>query len=198
SSVKNRCGNQGDAKNNGTKVKTDDTRYAFGGSRIVGDVVSRHPIFIAPDITQQHEHEAGEIKDEFLDWNCSTHCRYLPTECRRLVWENEKGIAKEHVEHKTKWREHRDRSPKCFSRKLQIGLAGKPPPQRRDGNNKQEQAPSISERRRIIRGRLQNDRVNGGVQCDRSRNNERRGDGEHDIERFRALSHKTNSINRTF
>src|SRR6266511_4203105 len=75
-------------------MKTDNARYAFRGSRIVGDVVSRHPIFIAPDITQQHEHEAGEIEDEFLDWNCSTHCRYLPTECRRLVWENEKALPK--------------------------------------------------------------------------------------------------------
>src|SRR5206468_7525912 len=127
-SVENRCGDQDNAKNNRSEMKTDDAGYAFGRRCVVGDVIGRHPIFIAPDITQQHQHEAGEIEDEFLDWNCSTHCRYLPTECRRLVWENEKGIAKEQVEHETKWREHRDRSPKCFSRKLQIGPAGEPPP----------------------------------------------------------------------
>ncbi|PYL68966.1 MAG: hypothetical protein DMF22_12110 [Verrucomicrobia bacterium] len=77
-------------------------------------------------------------------------CGYLATERRRFIWENEESVAKEQVEHETEWREHRDGSPKCFSRKLQIGTAGKPPPKRRDGNNKQEQAPRISERRWII------------------------------------------------
>jgi hypothetical protein len=177
-------------------MKTDDARYALGRGLVVGHVVCRYPIFIAPNVTQQHQHEAGEIEDEFLDWNRSTHGGYLATERGRFIWENEESVAKEQVEHETEWREHRDGSPKCFSRKLQIGPAGKPPSQRRDRNYKQEQAPCISERGRIIRGGLQNDWVNDGAQCDRSRNNERRCDGEHDIERFRALSHETNSVNR--
>src|SRR5437016_4363169 len=165
-------------------MKTDDAGYAFGRRRVVGDIIGRHPIFIAPDITQQHQHEAGEIEDEFLDWNSSTHCGYFATERRRFIWENEESVAKEQVEHETEWREHRDRSPRGFSRKLQIGTARKPPPERRDGNDRQEQAPCISERRRIIRSGLQNDRVNDGAQCDRSRNNERRSDREYNIERF--------------
>src|SRR5437867_9862725 len=150
-------------------MKTDDARYAFRRHRVVGDVVGRHPIFITPDITQQHQHEAGKVEDEFLDWNRSTHRGYLATECRRYVWENEESVAKEQVEQETKWREHGDSSPECLSRKLQIWTAGEPPPARRDGNNKQDQAPCISERRRIIRSGLQNDRVNDGAQCDRSR-----------------------------
>src|SRR5206468_1997101 len=131
-------------------MKTDDARYAFGRRRVVGDVVGRHPIFIAPNITQQHQHEAGEIEDEFLDWNCSAYGRDVAAECGRLVRENEEGVAKEQIQQKPEWREHRDGSPKCFSWKLQIGTARKPPPERRDRNNKQEQAPCISERGRII------------------------------------------------
>src|SRR5438445_6155264 len=144
-------------------MKTDDARYAFGRRRVVGDVVGRHPIFIAPNITEQHEHEASQIENEFLDWNCSAYGRDAAAECGRLVRENEESVAKEQVEHETEWREHRDGSPKCFSGKLQIGPAGKPPPERRDRNNKQEKARCISERRRIIRSDLQNDRVNDGA-----------------------------------
>src|SRR5438876_6274428 len=163
-------------------MKTDDARYAFGRRRVVGDVVGGHPIFITPDITQQHQHEPGEIEDEFLDRNRSTEGRNLAPECGRFLWESEESTAKEQVEQETEWREHCDGSPKCFSRKLQIGPAGKPPSKRRDGNNKQEQAPCISERRRIIRCCLQNGRVNDGAQRDRRRNNERGSDGENDVE----------------
>src|SRR4029077_20295464 len=95
------------------------------------------------------------------------------TEGCRFIWENEESVAKEQVEHETDWREHRDSSPKCFSWKDEIGSAGKPPPQRRDRNNKQEQAPCISKRRRIIRSGLQNGRVNNRAQCNRGRNDER-------------------------
>src|SRR5437773_11899713 len=131
-------------------MKTDDAWYAFGRRRVIGDVIGRHPIFIAPDITQQHQREAGEIEDEFLDRNRTTHRGYFATERRRFIWENEESVAKEQVEHETAWREHRDGSPKCFSRKLQIRTARKPPPERRDRHNKQQQAPCISKRRGII------------------------------------------------
>src|SRR5206468_5840068 len=147
---------QGNAKSDGSEMKTDDAGYAFGRRRVIGDVVGCHPIFIAPDITQQHQHEAGEIEDEFLDWNRTTCCGYFATERRRFIWENEESVAKEQVEQETEWREHGDGSPECFSRKLQIGPAGKPPPERRDRHNEQEQAPCISKRRRIIRCGLQN------------------------------------------
>jgi hypothetical protein len=187
-SVQNRGCDQGNAKSDGSEMKTDDARYAFGCGRVVGDIVGAHPIFIAPNVTQQHEHEAGEIEDEFLDWNRSTRRGYLAAERSCFIWKNEESVAKEQIEQETDWREHCDGSPECFSRKLQIGPAGKPPPERRNRNNEQEQAPCISERGRIIRSGLQNDRVNDSAQCNRSRNNERRGNGEHDIESS-PLSH---------
>src|SRR6185369_11807159 len=52
------CGcDQDDTKDNGSKMKTNDARYVAGCLLVVGDVVSGHPIFIAPDVTQQDEHE---------------------------------------------------------------------------------------------------------------------------------------------
>src|SRR5262249_26677616 len=116
-------------------MKADDARYASRCCCVVGNIVRRHPIFIAPDIAQQHQHEASEIEDEFLDWNCSTKCGYLAAECCCFVWKNEESIAEEQVEQQTEWREHCDGPPKCLFRKPQIGPAGKPPPERRDRSN---------------------------------------------------------------
>src|SRR5439155_10609760 len=192
----NRSCNQDGAKSDGSEMKTDDARYAFGRRRVVGDVIGRHPIFIAPDITQQHQHEAGEIEDEFLDGNRSTQGGNIATERRCFIWENEESVAKEQIQQEPDWREHSDGSPKCFPWKLQVRAADKPPPERRDRHNEQKQAPCISKRRRIIRCGLQNCWVNDGAQCNRSWNNEHRCDGENDIERFRALSHEANSVSR--
>src|SRR5437660_6863792 len=177
-------------------METDDARYRFASRPVVGNIVSPHPIFVTPDITQQREHEASEVEDELLDWNGPAHCGYFATEGCCLVSENKKGVAKEQIQQEPDWREHSDGSPKCFPWKLQVRAAGKPPPERRDRHNEQEQAPCISKRRRIIRFGLQNCWVNDGAQCNRSRNNEHRCDGENDIERFRALSHEANSVNR--
>src|SRR5438445_13732828 len=168
-------------------MKADDERYAIcRRNEYVYDKVS-NTILIAPDITQQHQHEAGEIEDEFLDGNRSTQGGNIATERRRFIWENEESVAKEQIQQEPDWREHSDGSPKCFPWKLQVRAAGKPPPERRDRHNEQKQAPCISKRRRIIRCGLRNCWVNDGAQCNRSRNNKRRGNGEHDIERFRVL-----------
>src|SRR5437667_7436649 len=101
-------------------MKTDDPRYAFGCCLVVRNVVGGHPIFIAPDVTQQHEHEAGQIENEFLDWNSSACRRDVPAECGRPIWENEEGVAKEQIQQKAEWREHCDGPPECFSRKNEI------------------------------------------------------------------------------
>src|SRR5207249_10384525 len=119
---------------------------------------------------------------EFFDRNRSANRWYFPTESGRLVWKNEKSVATKQVEQETERREYRDGSPKRFSWKLQIGSAGKPPAQHTDGNDKQQQAPGVSERRRIIRRVLQNGRVNDRSQRDRSWNNKRRCDGENHVE----------------
>ena len=177
-------------------METDDAWYGFGSRRVVGNIVRSHPIFIAPDVTQQDQHETGQVEDEFFDWNGPAHGRYLATQDCCLVSENKKGVAKEHIQQEPDWREHSDGSPKCFSRKPQIGPAGKPPPERRDRHNEQEQAPCISKRRRIIRCGLQNCWVNDGAQCNRSWNNEHRCDGKNDIERSSVL-HAAESLNRT-
>src|SRR5437660_9716630 len=125
-------------------MKTDDPRYAFGCCLVVRNVVGSHPIFIAPDVTQQHEHEAGEVEDEFLDRNRPAQRGNLATECSCFVWEGEESVAKEQIEQEAKRCEHGDGSPKCFSRKNEIGPTGEPPSQRTDRNNKQEEAPCIS------------------------------------------------------
>src|SRR5262249_42884447 len=52
--IANRHRNQRNTKQSRNKMKTDDARYAFSRHRVIGHVVCRHPIFIAPDITQQH------------------------------------------------------------------------------------------------------------------------------------------------
>src|SRR6516164_7952584 len=102
-------------------MKADDTGYVFGRRGVVGDVVGRHPIFIAPNITEQHEHEASQIENEFFDWNGSADGWDFATECGQLVWENEESVAKQQIEQETKRREHGDGSPKSLSRKFEIG-----------------------------------------------------------------------------
>src|SRR3989442_13222377 len=47
-------------------MKMYHARHPFGRSFIIRHVVSRHPVFVAPDITQEHEHETGEIEDELF------------------------------------------------------------------------------------------------------------------------------------
>src|SRR5262249_37150193 len=145
------------------------------------------PIFIAPDVTQQYQHEPGEVENEFFNRNRSAHRGYFPTNSCQLVWENKKGVAKKQVEQKTEWRQHSDRSPEGFSRKLQIGSASKPPAQRADGEDKQERAPRVSEQRRVIRRDLQNDGVNNRPQRERSWNDKRGCDGENYIGRSSLL-----------
>src|SRR5215471_18407684 len=137
-------------------MKTNDARYILRRLLVVRDVVSSHPIFVAPDITQQDEHEACQIKNEFLNWNRSAHRRDVAAECGRLVWKNEERIAEEQIEQEAERCEDRDRSPKCFPGKDQIRPASKPACERSNGNSEQRQAPSVSERRRIIRSGLQN------------------------------------------
>jgi hypothetical protein len=85
-------------------MKTDDPRYVFGRRRVIAHVVRRHPVFIAPNVTQQHQHEPGEIENEFLDGNRSAHRGYFPTESGRFIRENEKGVAKQQVEQETERR----------------------------------------------------------------------------------------------
>src|SRR5438552_17212403 len=64
------CGcDQDDTKDDRSKMKTNDARYILGRFLVVRDVVSCHPIFVAPDVTQQDEHEACQIKNEFFNWN---------------------------------------------------------------------------------------------------------------------------------
>src|SRR5207244_1753540 len=110
--------------------------------------------------------EPGQVENEFFEWNRSAHGQYLPTKSGRFIWENEKGVAKQQVEQKTQGCQHSERSPERLSRKLQIGSAGKPPAERPDRNNKQEQAPCISKRRWIVRRGLQNRGVNNAAQRD--------------------------------
>ena len=76
----------------------------FGRRRVIGHVVRTHPVFIAPNVTQQHQHEPGEVENEFFDWNRSADRGYFPAESGRFIRENEKRVAKEQVERETQWR----------------------------------------------------------------------------------------------
>src|SRR5207302_9062501 len=109
-------------------------------------------------VPQQHEHEAGEVEDEYLDRNRPAQRGNLATECSCFVWEGEESVAKEQIEQEAKRCERGDGSPKCFSWKLEIRPADKPPAQRTKWDDEQRQAPCVSEWRRIIRGGLQNRR----------------------------------------
>src|SRR5215469_14890814 len=135
-------------------MKTNDPRYVSGCRRVIAHVVRRNPIFIAPNVTRQHQHEPGEIENEFFNRNRAAQRGYFPTESGRFIWENEKSVAKQQVEQETERRQHRDCSPERFSWKLQIGPASKPPTQRADRDDEQYEAPRVSERRRILRCRL--------------------------------------------
>src|SRR4030095_11190785 len=113
-------------------MKTDDPRYTFGRVRVIRRVVRRHPVFIAPNVTQQHQHEPREVENELFDGNRPAHRSYLPTECGRFVRENEKRVTKQQVEEETERRQRRDGSPKRLSWKPQIRPAAKPPTERAD------------------------------------------------------------------
>src|SRR5262249_48390860 len=113
-------------------MKTNDTRYVFGCRRVIADVVRRHPVFVAPVVTQQHQHEPGEVENEFLARNRSAKGWYSPAQCGRFVRENEKRVTKQQVEKETERRQHRDGSPKRLSWKPQIRPAAKPPAKRAD------------------------------------------------------------------
>src|SRR5215475_1353263 len=103
-SIKNRSRDQDESKCDRGKMKTDDPWDISGGRRVIAHVVRRHPVFIAPNVTQQHEHEPGEVENEFFDWNCSAQGRYFPTESGRFIWENEESVAKQQVEEETERR----------------------------------------------------------------------------------------------
>src|SRR5438445_9538274 len=107
------------------------------------------------------------------------------------------ALPKNEIQRESQRSEHHDSPPKCFSWKLEIRPTGKPPSQGSDGDNEQSQAPGVSKRRRVIRSGLQNCRMNNRSQCNGSGNNECRCDGKYDVERFCALLHDDNSVNRT-
>ncbi len=66
------CGcDQDDTKDDRSKMKSNDARYVPSRFLVVRDIVSGHPVFVAPDVTQQDEHEACQVENEFLYWNCS-------------------------------------------------------------------------------------------------------------------------------
>src|SRR4029453_19059526 len=135
-------------------MKTHDTRDSLGRRFIIRNVVSRHPVFVAPDVTQEHEHETGQIKNEFFYRYRATPRGDINAESGGLVWEDEEGAAEKQVEKKADWHQDGDRTPKGRARKLQVGPGGKPPPQREDRNDKEEQTPGVTERRRIVGARL--------------------------------------------
>src|SRR5262245_30186945 len=73
-------------------MKTNDTRYVFGCRRVIAHVVRRHPVFVAPDVTQQHQHEPGEVENEFLDRNRSAKGWYSAVQCGRFVRETKNAL----------------------------------------------------------------------------------------------------------
>ena len=96
---------------------------------------SCHPIFIAPNVTEQHEHETSQVENKFLDWNRSTDGRDFASKCGRFVWENEESVAKEQIEQEAERCEQGDAFSKMpFSETCRSGSAGKPPRQRTNRN----------------------------------------------------------------
>src|SRR4029077_9844025 len=103
-SIQNRSGDQQNTERHGRKMKTNDPRYVFSRRRVVAHVILRHPVFVAPNVTQQHQHEPCEVENEFFNRNRSAQRGYFPTECGRFIRENEKRVPKQQVERETQWR----------------------------------------------------------------------------------------------
>src|SRR5215467_5230836 len=103
-SIHNRSCNEHNSKCDRRKMKTNDSWYIFGRCRVIAYVIRTHPVFIAPNITQQHQHEPGEIKNEFFDRNSSADGWYFQTESGRFIWENEESVAKQQIEQETQRR----------------------------------------------------------------------------------------------
>src|SRR4029450_1304028 len=121
-------------------MKTHDARHSFRRSFIIWNVVSCHPVFVAPDVTQEHEHETGQIEDELFDRYGAAARGKINAERRRRVWEREEGVAEKQVEEKADWHQDDDRTPKGRARELEVGPGGKPPPERCDRNDEKKQA----------------------------------------------------------
>src|SRR6266508_1483735 len=145
---------QDEAEDYGSRMKTHNARHSLGRSFIIRHVISRHPVFVAPDVTQKHEHKTGQIEDELFHRYGAAACRDINAESGELVWEDEEGVAEKQVEEKADWRQHGDRTPKGRARKLQVGPGGKPPRQRYNRNDEEEQTPGVTKRRRIVGARL--------------------------------------------
>src|SRR5882724_4767433 len=135
-------------------MKMHDALHSFGRGLIIRNVVSRDPVFVTPDVAQEHEHETGQIKDELFYRYRAAARGDVNAKSGGMVWENEKGVAEKQVEEKADWRQDGDRTPKGRARELQVGPGGKPPRERCDRNDKKKQTPGVTERRRIVGARL--------------------------------------------
>src|SRR5438876_307031 len=77
-------------------MKMYHARHPFGRSFIIRHVVSRHPVFVAPDITQEHEHETGEIEDELFYRYRAAARGDVNAESGGVVWGGEGSGTEEH------------------------------------------------------------------------------------------------------
>jgi hypothetical protein len=162
-SINNCACDQDQAEDYGSEMKTHDARHSPGRGLIIRDVVRRHPVFVAPDITQEHEHETRQIKDELFYWYRAAARRDVDAESCGFVWEDEEIVAEQQIEDEAQRRQNCDRTPKGRARELQIGSGDEPPGQRCDRNDEEEQTPSVTERCRIVGAWLPNDGMRHGA-----------------------------------
>src|SRR5256885_16633051 len=92
-------------------MKMYHARHPFGRSFIIRHVVSRHPVFVAPDITQEHEHETGEIEDELFYRYRAAARGDVNAESGGLVWGDEKKGTEEHNDEKNERRPEGEANP---------------------------------------------------------------------------------------
>lgn len=89
------------------------------------NAICRQPIIIEPNVKEQNEHKAGEVKNVLFNWyaahddvargtdeDVAVHAiaesGSRNAECRGGVRKFEKYVGKEEVKYKAKWKEKRD------------------------------------------------------------------------------------------
>src|SRR5215470_2977755 len=107
---------------------------------IIWNRIGQKPVFIKPDVKQQHCKKTCEIEDIFFERHTSTQCRSLNIQGGQRIWENEKVVCEKEIQRRSKRKEESNRPPECFSRDLNSLLRNKPECDNGNGENEKQQA----------------------------------------------------------
>src|SRR5262249_21875116 len=116
--IQNRSQNQKDGENHRLWMQPQQTIKVDPLFIIVRNGIGSQPVFIQPDIEQQHFQKACEIEDIFFNWHTTAERRGLDTKRRLHIRKVEKELCKEKIERSSQRKEDPDRPPKGFLRDL--------------------------------------------------------------------------------